>query len=110
MTTNLSRRSLLSLGAGLGAGLGASTLLGGSALAKQIKETLKAEIAEFRQTFDITPTVAVIRVGDDEASAGYARAIDQDIDLAQCVMAFPNGFDHLRVIADIDRGGMHVAE
>jgi len=33
MTTNLSRRSLLALGAGLGAGLGASTLMGGSALA-----------------------------------------------------------------------------
>jgi glyoxylase-like metal-dependent hydrolase (beta-lactamase superfamily II) len=37
MTTNLSRRSLLSLGAGLGAGLGASTLLGGSALARAPK-------------------------------------------------------------------------
>ena len=37
MTTNLSRRSLLALGAGLGAGLGASTMLGGSALAKAPK-------------------------------------------------------------------------
>lgn len=37
MTTNLSRRSLLALGAGLGAGLGASTLLGGSALARAPK-------------------------------------------------------------------------
>src|ERR1051326_430406 len=37
MTTNLSRRSLLALGAGLGAGLGASTFLGGSALAKAPK-------------------------------------------------------------------------
>ncbi|ANV98822.1 MBL fold metallo-hydrolase [Bradyrhizobium icense] len=37
MTTNLSRRSLLALGAGLGMGLGASTMLGGSALAKAPK-------------------------------------------------------------------------
>src|SRR5690349_7838606 len=37
MTTNLSRRSLLALGAGLGAGLGASTMLGGTALAKAPK-------------------------------------------------------------------------
>lgn len=37
MTTNLSRRSLLALGAALGAGLGASTLLGGSALARAPK-------------------------------------------------------------------------
>jgi glyoxylase-like metal-dependent hydrolase (beta-lactamase superfamily II) len=37
MTTNLSRRSLLALGAGLGAGLGASTMLGGSAMAKAPK-------------------------------------------------------------------------
>src|SRR4029079_8596625 len=37
MTTNLSRRSMLALGAGLGASLGASTMLGGSALAKAPK-------------------------------------------------------------------------
>src|ERR1700704_1240057 len=37
MTTNLSRRSLLALGAGLGVGLGASTMLGGSALSKAPK-------------------------------------------------------------------------
>ena len=37
MTTNLSRRSLLALGAGIGAGLGASTMLGGPALAKAPK-------------------------------------------------------------------------
>ena len=37
MTTNVSRRSLLALGAGLGVNLGASTFLGGSALAKAPK-------------------------------------------------------------------------
>src|SRR4051794_34393912 len=37
MTMNVSRRSLLALGAGLGVGLGASTMLGGSALARAPK-------------------------------------------------------------------------
>ena len=37
MTSHISRRSLLALGAGLGASLGASTLLGGSALARAPK-------------------------------------------------------------------------
>jgi glyoxylase-like metal-dependent hydrolase (beta-lactamase superfamily II) len=37
MTMEISRRSLLTLGAGLGVGLGASTMLGGSALAKAPK-------------------------------------------------------------------------
>src|SRR6266478_5246588 len=37
MTLNISRRSLLALGAGLGASLGATTLLGGSALARAPK-------------------------------------------------------------------------
>jgi glyoxylase-like metal-dependent hydrolase (beta-lactamase superfamily II) len=37
MTHKVSRRSLLALGAGLGAGLGASTLIGGSALARAPK-------------------------------------------------------------------------
>lgn len=37
MTTNLSRRSLLALGAGIGVGMGASTMLGGSALARAPK-------------------------------------------------------------------------
>ena len=37
MTLNVSRRSLLALGAGLGAGLGASTMLGSSAIARAPK-------------------------------------------------------------------------
>lgn len=53
-------------------------LLSGSTQAKQIKETLKAEIAEFRQTHGITPTMVVMRVGGDEASGGYARAIEKN--------------------------------
>lgn len=53
-------------------------LLNGTALAKQMKAGLKAEIAAFTQSSGIAPTLAVLRVGDDEASAGYARAIEKN--------------------------------
>ena len=61
-------------------------MLNGAALAKQMKETLKAEIAQFSQSTGVTPTLAVLRVGDDEASAGYARAIEKNCQSAgvQC--------------------------
>jgi methylenetetrahydrofolate dehydrogenase (NADP+)/methenyltetrahydrofolate cyclohydrolase len=53
-------------------------LLSGNALAKQMKETLKTDIAQFCQTHGITPTLAVMRVGNDEASASYARVIEKN--------------------------------
>ena len=49
MTTNLSRRSLLALGAGLGA----STMLGGSALAKAPK--LNTQTPTGTASFSVTP-------------------------------------------------------
>lgn len=53
-------------------------LLDGSALAKQIKSDLKAQVAQFIAARGITPTLAVMRIGDDEAAAGYARAIEKN--------------------------------
>ncbi|MDQ3250421.1 MAG: bifunctional 5,10-methylenetetrahydrofolate dehydrogenase/5,10-methenyltetrahydrofolate cyclohydrolase [Chloroflexota bacterium] len=53
-------------------------LLNGSALAKQRKEQIKAEVATFFQRHAIQPTLAVLRIGDDEASAGYARALEKN--------------------------------
>ena len=53
-------------------------LLNGAALAKQMKAGLKDEIVAFIQSSGIAPTLAVLRVGDDEASAGYARAIEKN--------------------------------
>ena len=44
--------------------------LNGTALAKQLKAGLKDEVATFAQSSGVTPTLAVLRVGDDEASAG----------------------------------------
>ena len=53
-------------------------LLNGSALSKQLKAELKAEIATFATTHGVTPTLAVVRIGEDEAAAGYARAIEKN--------------------------------
>lgn len=52
--------------------------LNGAALANQIKSELKAEVETLRQTHGIIPTLVVLRVGDDEAAAGYGRAIEKN--------------------------------
>lgn len=53
-------------------------LLTGSELAKTRKAEVKASVAAFQQTHGVTPTLAILRVGDDEAAAGYARAIERN--------------------------------
>ncbi|MEM7535205.1 MAG: bifunctional 5,10-methylenetetrahydrofolate dehydrogenase/5,10-methenyltetrahydrofolate cyclohydrolase [Chloroflexota bacterium] len=50
-------------------------LLNGKELSKQLKDDLKTEIAAFSEDKGVAPSLAVLRVGDDGASAGYARAI-----------------------------------
>ncbi len=52
-------------------------LLDGKALSKTIREGLKQKFADFTAAHGKAPALAVLRVGDDEASAGYARAIDK---------------------------------
>jgi len=55
-------------------------LLDGRALSKEIRETLKNDFAALRARAGISPTLAVLRIGDDDASAGYARAIQKTCD------------------------------
>lgn len=52
--------------------------LDGSGLSKRLKAELKQEIGVFAEESGITPTLSVLRVGDDDASAGYARAIGRN--------------------------------
>jgi methylenetetrahydrofolate dehydrogenase (NADP+) / methenyltetrahydrofolate cyclohydrolase len=52
-------------------------LLDGKGLAKELRDELKLAFASQTASAGIAPTLAVVRVGDDEASAGYARAIDK---------------------------------
>jgi len=53
-----------------------ATLLNGTALASELRTALKSEIETLAQRA-ITPTLAVVRIGDDGAAAGYARAIEK---------------------------------
>jgi methylenetetrahydrofolate dehydrogenase (NADP+)/methenyltetrahydrofolate cyclohydrolase len=53
-------------------------LLSGTALANQRKAELKTEVERFQSDYGITPLLALLRVGDDEAAAGYARAIEKN--------------------------------
>ena len=55
-----------------------ATRLDGSALSKAIKAQLKQEIEAFAADSGVTPALSVLRVGDDDASAGYARAIGKN--------------------------------
>jgi methylenetetrahydrofolate dehydrogenase (NADP+)/methenyltetrahydrofolate cyclohydrolase len=53
-------------------------LLDGNALSKTLKAQIKDEVATFAAEFGMTPTLAVLRIGEDEAAAGYARAIEKN--------------------------------
>ena len=53
-------------------------LLDGNALSKKIKAQVKSQVGEFTEQHGFAPILAVIRVGDDGAAAGYARAIEKN--------------------------------
>jgi len=53
-------------------------LLDGKALSKEIKDRVKTEVTAFTAAHDVTPTLAVVRIGDDGGAAGYARAIEKN--------------------------------
>lgn len=53
-------------------------LLKGGDLAKTRKSAIKASVATLQATAGVTPMLAILRVGDDEAAAGYARAIERN--------------------------------
>lgn len=53
-------------------------LLDGNALGKRIKNRIKEEAELFAVQHGMQPALAVVRIGDDEAAAGYARAIEKN--------------------------------
>lgn len=55
-----------------------ATRLDGSGLAKRVKASIADDITQFTAVAGITPTLAVVRIGDDEAAAGYGRAIEKN--------------------------------
>jgi methylenetetrahydrofolate dehydrogenase (NADP+)/methenyltetrahydrofolate cyclohydrolase len=75
-------------------------LLDGKALSKTIRDELKQQFAAFSAEHGAAPGLAVLRVGDDEASAGYARAIDktcQGVGAAYRAVALPAGVQQAAV-------------
>ena len=52
-------------------------LLDGNALAKRVKAGVKEQVEALIAT-GVTPALAVLRIGDDEAAAGYGRAIEKN--------------------------------
>lgn len=54
-----------------------ATLLDGRELAKTLQGELKAQIESFKTSTQITPTLALVRAGDDPASVSYAGTIEK---------------------------------
>ena len=48
-------------------------LLDGAVVAEKIKQEVKSEIERMRETLDVQPGLAAVRVGDDAASAVYVK-------------------------------------
>jgi len=55
----------------------AAVILDGRALAKTMRTELNQEVAAFKEKYGVTPTIAVVRAGEDPASVSYARAIER---------------------------------
>ena len=53
-------------------------LLDGNALSKTLKARIKEEAELFRRQYGVAPTLAVVQIGEDDAAAGYARAIGKN--------------------------------
>lgn len=52
-----------------------ATILDGRAVAKTMQGELEAAVAEFKAKTGVTPTIAVVRAGEDPGSVWYANAI-----------------------------------
>jgi len=77
-------------------------LLKGGDLAKTRKSAIKASVAALQATTGVTPMLAILRVGDDEAAAGYARAIERNcksVDIAFHAAELPADADQETVTA-----------
>ena len=55
----------------------AATVLNGRALAKTLRAELAEKVNAFKEQTSITPTIALVRAGDDPASVSYAGTIEK---------------------------------
>jgi methylenetetrahydrofolate dehydrogenase (NADP+)/methenyltetrahydrofolate cyclohydrolase len=54
-----------------------ATRLSGRKLASTLRKELNAQVAAFKERTGVTPTIALIRAGDDPASVSYAGTIEK---------------------------------
>jgi methylenetetrahydrofolate dehydrogenase (NADP+)/methenyltetrahydrofolate cyclohydrolase len=57
-------------------------ILDGRAMAKEVREEVVGEVAEFKERYGFVPTIAVVRAGNDPASVSYAKMIQKSFENA----------------------------
>ena len=57
-------------------------ILDGRAMAKEVRQEIVAEVAEFKEQHGFAPTIAVVRAGDDPASVSYGKMIKKSFENA----------------------------
>ena len=57
-------------------------ILDGRAMAKEVRQEIIAEVAEFEERYGFAPTIAVVRAGDDPASVSYGKMIKKSFENA----------------------------
>ena len=65
----------------------AATTLDGRSLAASLRDEVAREVASFRDQHGVTPTLAVVRAGEDPASVSYARMIARTCEKAGVAFA-----------------------
>jgi len=60
----------------------AATILDGKELAKAMRDEVAQAVADFKERWNATPSLAVVRAGEDPASVSYARAIAKAFEAA----------------------------
>jgi methylenetetrahydrofolate dehydrogenase (NADP+) / methenyltetrahydrofolate cyclohydrolase len=81
-------------------------ILDGKTLAKQIRQELALEVAEFHKTSGVHPTLAAVLVGDDPASEVYVRNKRRDCDevgIASVLEKLPAETTESQLLAVIDQ-------
>jgi len=55
-------------------------ILDGRAMAEEVREEVIARVEEFGEAYEFTPTIAVVRAGEDPASVSYAKMIKRSFE------------------------------
>lgn len=86
-------------------------ILDGRAMAKEARQEILAEVAEFRERYGFAPTIAVVRAGEDPASVSYAKMIKKSFEnagMSFVLHSWPEGVSEeelIDVIATLNADG-----